>query len=144
MKKLILVCCVMFVGMNSVQAAKLAEREELKRQLLSVNTGMNDYYLEKMYPPILNAAGRDLHPLGILLMFEQAQADYLDYITADKKPQQARMLRAMTQMSLEHLTPKLIQAILPNNKAEADEAIANYNEIHGLSEPGTPEGKSDL
>ena len=144
MKKLILICCVMVLGMDSVHAAKLAEREELKRQLLSVNTGVNDCYLEKMYPPILDAAGRDLHPLGILLIFETAQADFLDYITADKNPQQARRLRAMIQMNFEDIIPKLIRAILPNNKAEADEAIVNYNEIHGLSEPGASEGKSDL
>ena len=144
MKKLFLICCAMFVGTNSVHAARLAEREKLKRQLLSVNTGCDNCYLEKMYPTILKEAEKDLQPSQVVSVFEAAQQEYLSYIlenTISQEQADIFILATITNVTL--FTAKLIRSILPNDKVEADEAIGHYNQIHGLFESEVSEGYSD-
>ena len=156
----------MFLGMNSVDAAKLAKREELRRQLLTVDTEMNQMLLHGMYSSILNNSGREVHFLEIVMIFEKARLELMTLLIQNgheivrQAPFFIRVNRLVSRWS-----PQLILAILPNNRVEAAQAIAAYNEIHGLSEfqvlkekcdevsidisqdlseSGAPEGKSDL
>ena len=89
MKNLIVIFCINFIGITLAHSAKLAEREVLEAQLLSVDTGMDEYLQRHMYPFILKEAGREFSPAGILMVFEKAERMLFEDIQTDHEPQKA-------------------------------------------------------
>ena len=153
MKKLF-VGVLIFLGLNSVHGARLAEREVLKRQLLSVED-LKEYFLER----ILKCAGTDKNPNEIAGMFLMAQFEFLGQITKNKPPDQALSTFLRGYEYFQQLTPELIIAILPEDRLEAEQAnylysqaaalINERNEVtrksYGITTSSlSPEGKFDL
>jgi hypothetical protein len=89
----------------------LPNKEDMLKRLIEVDD--NGHYQEKFYPLLLQKAGIELYPSGVLLMITLAMYDY------------CKGLPAMTANLVMMTTPKFLEALITDEEA-LKEAVKLY------------------